>query len=496
MSVGFAAIMIGLSVDYGYFVYQRSQVVRGDLRELRRECLQNIAWTASTTATAFFALNLSSLPGLSQLGNLVGLGVIIGSCVMLGLFAPLTHRYHRHEEKRVPTAVERLFASATFVRIGTWLTSLLVAGLLLGLAVRGWPKVDLSADSLRPRKSEAYDALNRLQSRLVNDKAMLSLVVRGQTEGEVLTRLQTAEQRLTDARDRGEVISFRSVLPLWPHVENQRANLPVLSTLAAELPRLKQTMLDGGFNEEAFALTENIVGHWAAWAARPLPIWPENETSRWLFRRAASREPGRFLALGMVEPVPGGEDALTQKVQGDGIFLVSWLQLGNELRRVIPQEFRNIIAVLSILTVATLAWGFKSWRAVVIFVGITALVLVCLCGALSLLGAKWNFFSLASLLLLLGTGTDYSILLLLALRRNGGDVAAAHREMGIVVALCASSAAAGFGTIAWANNMGLASLGQACAIGLGLDALISIFLLPRAWELLHRRPVQAAASAV
>ena len=33
----------------------------------------------------------------------------------------------------------------------------------------------------------------------------------------------------------------------------------------------------------------------------------------------------------------------------------------------------------------------------------------------------------------------------LALRRNGGDIAATHREMGIVVALCASSAAAGIG---------------------------------------------------
>ena len=126
--------MIGLSVDYGYFVYQRSQVVRGDLRELRRECLQNIAWTASTAATAFFALNLSSLPGLSQLGNLVGFGVIIGSCVMLGLFAPLTHRYHRADEKRTPTAVERFFASERFVRAGTIFTSLLVLVMLGALA--------------------------------------------------------------------------------------------------------------------------------------------------------------------------------------------------------------------------------------------------------------------------------------------------------------------------------------------------------------------------
>ena len=104
---------------------------------------------------------------------------------------------------------------------------------------------------------------------------------------------------------------------------------------------------------------------------------------------------------------------------------------------------------------------------------------------MSLFGMKWNFFDLAAVLLLLGTGTDYSILLLLALKRNGGDAAAAQRELGLVICLCASSAAAGFGTISWANNMGLASLGQTCALGLVIDALISLFLLPRAWAIVH-----------
>ena len=132
-----------------------------------------------------------------------------------------------------------------------------------------------------------------------------------------------------------------------------------------------------------------------------------------------------------------------------------------------------------------LGLAFRSLRAVGLFAVTTALVLACLAGAMSLLGMKWNFFNLAALLLLLGTGTDYSILLLLALKRNGGDAPAAQRELGFVICLCVSSAAAGFGTISWANNLGLASLGQTCALGLVIDALISLFLLPRAWALLH-----------
>jgi predicted RND superfamily exporter protein len=114
-----------------------------------------------------------------------------------------------------------------------------------------------------------------------------------------------------------------------------------------------------------------------------------------------------------------------------------------------------------------------------------ALVFVALAGAMRVFDLSWNFFNMAALLLLLGTGIDYGILMLLALRRNGGDVPEAQRTIGLVVALCAAAAAAGFGTIGWANNRGLASLGVTCALGLALDALISIFLLPVLWRMIH-----------
>jgi predicted exporter len=491
IGVGCAAIMIGLSVDYGYFVYQRSLGHRGTVRELQRQCVQNIAWTASTTASVFFALNLSSLPGLSQLGNLVGIGVVIGAVVMLTIFAPLTMRFHRQQGERPPSIIERVFESPRFLRFGAWFTLALIAALLGTLVVKGPPDVDFSARTLRPRKSEAYTALERLQARLIDDRDLLSLVVVGKDEDEVLARLRRADAELAAAKAGGEVKSYRTALPIWPVAEHQRDNLPVLQPLAAELPRLKQAAIDAGFKDEALVLTEAILQQWAAWAVQPPPIWPNNEASRWIFRRIASRGEGRLLAMGMVQPVAGHEDAVASAVQGDGTYLVSWNQLGRELRRVIPQEFVRVITALAAIFIVIVSIGFRSVRAVLLFVVTTGLVLVCLAGAMSLLGMTWNFFNLAALLLLLGTGTDYSILLLLALQRNGGDAPAAQRELGLVICLCVLSASAGFGTISWANNVGLAQLGKTCALGLLIDALISLFLLPRAWTLIHARKCSA-----
>jgi hypothetical protein len=179
-------------------------------------------------------------------------------------------------------------------------------------------------------------------------------------------------------------------------------------------------------------------------------------------------------------------------IGGDGIRLASWNLLGLELKRVIPREFASVTLGLAFAVLIIVAIGFRSVRAVGLFFATTALVLFCLAGAMSLLGMTWNFFNLAAVLLLLGTGTDYSILLLLALRRNGGNAPAAQRELALVICLCASSAAAGFGTISWANNAGLASLGQTCALGLVIDAAISLFLLPLAWTWLHSKRSESA----
>lgn len=486
IGVGCAAIMIGLSVDYGYFVYQRAQKHTGTVRELQRQCFQNIAWTSGTTAAAFFALNLSSLPGLSQLGNLVGIGVVIGSFVMLGVFAPLTMRFHRRSIERQPGFIERLFASPRFLRGGAFVAVAMVATLLGALVIKGAPASDFSARSLHPRHSEAYTSMEQLYARLSDDRNFLSLVVSGKNEDEVLSRLRSAEAKLGDAKAGGEVRNFRSALALWPDAANQRANLPVLAPLVRDIPRLKEATDKAGFKDEAFALTGNVIHQWAAWSGAPPPIWPSNDTSHWIFRRVASHGNGGMLAMGMVEPVAGREDALAAAVQGDGVYLVSWNQLGSELKRVIPREFRNVIIGLLVILLALLAIAFRSARALALFVVTSGLVLVCLAGAMTLLGMTWNFFNLAAILLLLGTGTDYSILLLLALKRNGGDAAAAQRELGLVICLCVASASAGFGTISWANNMGLASLGQTCALGLIIDALISVFLLPPAWRLIHR----------
>ena len=494
IGAGFASVMIGLSVDYGYLIYQQSLRTSGTVRDLQWQCLQNIAWTASTTAAAFFALNLSSLPGLSQLGSMVGLGVCVGALVMLGVFAPLSMRLRPAPGMPMPSRLDPLLASPRFAVLGERVALGMVVLLLGGLLLKGFPEADFSAATFRARQSGAQSALENLYSRLTDDRGLLSLIITGKDEAEVLARLQRGQVQMDDAIRQGMAKRFFSPLPLWPDGGRQRDNLAVLASLSGELPRLKKTLSESGFTEDAFALTAAVFEQASFWQHRVLPVWPENETSRWILRRLARHQDGNFLAIGMVEPVAGREIELADSFQDDGIFLVSWSALGAELKRTMPREILQVSLGLLLGILLILSIGLRNLRAVVLFAATTALVLVCLAGAMSLLGMKWGFFNLAAVLLLLGTGTDYSILLLLALRRNGGDTRRARQDLGLVIFLCCTSAAAGFGSLAWASNTGLATLGKTCALGLLIDGMISLFLLPKAWDILM--PTKPATESI
>src|SRR5208283_1316008 len=89
ISMGFAAILLGLAVDYAVVHYQEA-LAHPDLSvpEVRRAIAPSIFWAAVTTISAFLVLNFGGLPGLAQLGSLVGLGVLLSAFVMIFAFLP------------------------------------------------------------------------------------------------------------------------------------------------------------------------------------------------------------------------------------------------------------------------------------------------------------------------------------------------------------------------------------------------------------------------
>src|SRR5690349_7511531 len=89
VSMGFAAILLGLAVDYAVVHYQEALAHPSlSIPEIRSAIAPSIFWAAVTTISAFLVLNFGGLPGLGQLGTLVGLGVALSACIMIFEFLP------------------------------------------------------------------------------------------------------------------------------------------------------------------------------------------------------------------------------------------------------------------------------------------------------------------------------------------------------------------------------------------------------------------------
>jgi predicted RND superfamily exporter protein len=141
--------------------------------------------------------------------------------------------------------------------------------------------------------------------------------------------------------------------------------------------------------------------------------------------------------------------------------------------------------MLGVLVVLLLIVTFRR-LADIVWVGISlALSSILTLAVMTLAGWSWNFVNAAAVLICLGCGSDYSIHMLLALRRSA-SVPEALADTGQAIVVCTLTSVVGFGSLAWASNLGLASLGQVCALALGLNCLIATYLLPFLWHFVHR----------
>ena len=100
----------------------------------------------------------------------------------------------------------------------------------------------------------------------------------------------------------------------------------------------------------------------------------------------------------------------------------------------------------------------------------------------------WNILNLMALPLLLGMGVDFSIHMQFTLRRYGGDLLTVRRSVGRALLQAGATTVAGFGSLGFSTNAGMASLGKVCALGITLALLVAVYPLPVWWKAWIKTP--------
>jgi predicted RND superfamily exporter protein len=487
VSTGFAAILLGLAVDYGLVLYQEARSrPQANAVELAGELAPGIAWAAVTTAAAFLALNLSRLPGLAQLGALVTVGILLAAVVMLLLFLkpllPLPRREQSAEVRATPSA-----APPHPLRIPLVVTGILSCFIVFILWARGVPSLDHGADALRPRASAAYATLDQIKQHMSGPGEPMWLLIGGTNELDVSVKLDAAEAALATARP--SIIGFTLPTALWARPDRQAANRATLASLVARRDELKAALQNEGFSAGAFALTDRVLDTWARAQVSAATFWPDHPVSEWILNRFISRDSHSLHALGLIYPRDESTAfrELSSRLSPDDYQLASWAGLGEQVLDRVRSELEWLSWLMLVLILAALALAFRRATEVALSVAVFCFAMAGLLAVMQLAGWSWNLMNLMALPLLLGTSVDYSIHIQLALRRNKGDRSAVRHATGRALLLCGATTVTAFGSLGWSSNAGLSSLGRICAVGIGCSVLTAVFLLPAWWQLVHAK---------
>ncbi|GAA5126644.1 MMPL family transporter [Luteolibacter yonseiensis] len=480
MALSSIEILIGLAVDYGLVICQEAKVAGHDKHELRSAATKPVLFGALTTTVVFLALNLGGLPGMAQLGSIVGIGLTVAAVLMLVVYLPFVAKFgvNRQPARGSGRILPRSRRSWT-------ITGILLAGAAAVLSIHGLPGAEFSSKIMRPRDSEAMETFEHVQRAFpAYSGKSLGVVIEAKTDAAMGQRLEEARTRLGKAEADGLVEKTTLPVGWWPAHDQQTVNRPVLAALAKDQERLVREADAAGFSEEGIALGRGVLEAVSRQTESTALVFPSSPAAREVMRLFLTRkENGGGHILGSILPAadidPAGKDyEKFRTLAGDGIWLSGWDLFKPAISKLVREDMTRMLVPMFILLVGMMILIFRRIADVGLALFAMLVSTALLLAVMSLTGLKWNFVNLMATPLLLGTGIDYAIHVTLSLRRTGGDFKELWQGTGKALLFCGASNVIGFGSLVFSSSDALVSLGTVAVIGILLSMGTSIFLLP------------------
>jgi uncharacterized protein len=198
ISLAFTALIIGLGTDYSIHLYDRFHHERSigksseeALRLVVIDTGHGVFTAATTTALPFLALTISDVRALSELGLLVGLGVIFSLYATLFFLPPLLFFTERHFPQVVYKPLPGFGLGAVWNFAGRY-SRQVVYGTLALVVVLLVSSIFISFEgelkNLQPRHSEAFLTQEKMEKHLSLSEKQMLLAVDGSSLEDVTVR--------------------------------------------------------------------------------------------------------------------------------------------------------------------------------------------------------------------------------------------------------------------------------------------------------------------
>lgn len=490
LSLSFAAILYGLSIDSGIHFYNRLEQARGRgaaPRQAIAETLDDLGWplvaSSTTTAAAFFVIAWSCLGVVQQLGVLTAAGMAITTLQFFVLYPALGILLLRRPAAAPrPLDTPRLGALAAASHRHRGAVRIIALAVAVGGGLAAWRvPLDPSLQRLRPGDSPALAVQEEIAARFTRPDQGGAVLVAAASPDAALAAGERVAERLRAYRNEGLLRNVHSVDALLPSVEVQRARLAA----AAALPRAEALAeLSIALRREGFRV-ERFDDFYAGFAIAPTALVMPGDPALAPFALALDRyvrvRPERTMVATYAEPAAGGWADIATRLRAELAELrpaiAARALLEQTLAAVLDRELRGFVVLALLANLLLLVIVLLSLRDALAVLAPVVLVVLVVFGVMWASGMAVDPINLVVTPLLLGIGVDNGAYVVTAARARR-DVGLAVREVGRAISLTSLTTIAGFGFLAFSTYPPLASLGFLMALGLTLSMVATVLVLP------------------
>jgi predicted exporter len=478
LTLTFGTSLIGVSVDYAlhYFV-NRMPSAGGASRP--HNIIPALILGCTTTVAGYMTLFVAPISGLHQIALFSAVGLATACAVVVLLYPRALEAFRALliriglERDRPPRAVPRWVAQLAEIRVETWLPRAAWWVLApLGLAAAAWGITHLqSRDDVRALQRPPPGLVaseQRVRSLLGVGFDTRFVLVTAPTPELVLERLEALQPALDHLVAEQHIKSYLSVTPSLASAQRQRSDRALLEQQVYGVDgALARVMRQLGFADSAIGARRAAFD-----AARGKLLTPEH----WL--ESPLSGPVRHLWLGRL----GANDAAVVLLDGntapdavrtavEAVAGVSYVDQVADISHVLG-EYRRIASWLMLVVVtvmlACLLVFYRSDAALRTAIPAVAGIALTL-ATLGLMHEPVNMFHVLSLLLVLGLGVDYAIIL-----REGRN----HQAV-LAVFLSMTTTLISFGLLGFSSVAFVRSIGITVACGVAYTFLIAVAAKPR-----------------
>ena len=474
------AILAGIGVDFGihlltYFgirLDQSDDDASKAVHWVTRKLFSSLLAAGLTTGCAFLALSASSFRGISEMGWMAALGVLLSLITFLFVFPSLTIVASAIRDSRkglLRTGLLQKFPIATPKQA----KPIVVAFLLFGVVAAGFGTqiaMEKNFDNLKSPNVD-HGIPSRAALRGVSGAAVYLLA----SDANALQAASESllERNYDDIAETGMLLSPSVLLPTA-----QEEKLPLFERIRSALSRLGQRA-----NEQ----DQKEIDRLKKWVALDSTIGEEALPEA--IRSALTERDGTFGRLGMVYLQMNGRDAgemekLSHTTQTwrerypDVEFASPGAMLGEVLAPLQEDAWKTIFLALLGLAIATAFLSSIRRTGLVLLPVLLAVVLSV--GAMVLIGLKVNLYNVIVFPVAFGIGIDGAVYIAWATagKKSRDEFRTAFQNAARAVLGSGLTSLCAFGSLTVASNPGLASLGTLAIITIALTMVTNLIWLP------------------